>query len=124
MQAKPKKPDVGELERKLESLDAEIAQTSLELNRMYWDSYLVLARREHKVPSLKDYPGVDVPGIRDTVSEIKALHERWTECYEAWQSEAKTAPEYEELSREYREVLKLPSDHPRAVENKARYKVM
>lgn len=124
LQAKPKKPDVGELERKLETLDAEIAQTSLELNRMYWDSYLVLARREHRVASMKDYPGVDIPSIRDTVPEIKALQERWSECYEAWQSEVKTAPDYEELHREYQAVRNLPSDDPRVVKSKASYKAM
>ena len=124
LQAKPKKPDVGELECKLESLDAEIAQTSLELNQMYWDSYLVLARREHRVASLKDYPSVDISSIRDTVPEIKVLQDRWNECYEAWQSEVKTAPEYEELHREYQTVRLLPSDHPRVAESKARYNMM
>lgn len=121
--AKPKKqqPTVKEMERRLELLDAEQKRLSLELNRNEWEGYLMLAERKGQAPNLSKYPGVNVTAIRDSVPEIKALHEHYTACYNAWQEILRTAPEYEALHEEYRYVKNLPKSNPRAVKNKADY---
>ncbi len=121
--AKPKKkqPSIEELERRLETLDAEQERLTMELSRKKWECYMVLAEREGRVARLSDYPGVNLQAIRDSVPQIEALYERYAACYKAWQDVLRTAPEYEKLHKEYRYVKDLPKENPRAVENKVGY---
>ena len=121
--AKPKKkqPSVEEMERRLETLDAELERLAMELNRKKWECYMILAEREGRVARLSDYPGVNLQAIRDSVPQIEALYERYEASYKAWQEILRTAPEYEKLHEEYQYVKNLPKDNPRVVENKMGY---
>lgn len=53
--AKPKKkqPSVEEMERRLETLDAELERLAMELNRKKWECYMILAEREGRVPGFR-----------------------------------------------------------------------
>lgn len=121
--AKPKKkqPSVKEMERRLETLDAEQERLTTELSRKKWECYMILAEREGRVARLSDYPGVNLQAIRDSVPQIEALSKRYVACYKAWQDVLRTAPEYEKLHEEYQYVKRLPKEDPRAVENKVGY---
>ncbi len=77
--AKPKKkqPSIEELERRLETLDAEQERLTMELSRKKWACYMILAEREGRVVRLSDYPGVNLQAIRDSVPQIEALYEHY-----------------------------------------------
>jgi len=85
--AKPKKkqPSVEEMERRLETLDAELERLAMELNRKKWECYMILAEREGRGDPLSDHPGVKLQAIRDSVPQIEALYERYEASYKSWQ---------------------------------------